>query len=434
MNRSSRSAPVELMSGGYPGLRPPYGCYVTAPTKTTAYVAGGQVAMNVAAYVFSLVAARLLVPEDFGAVTALLSILQMGVVASLGLQAASARRIAVAPEQRVQTVGIVLRSTTIVSLAVGTVAILLTPALVWALHLDSVWPALLCAATLIPLTAMGGFLGIAQGWERWNVVTTVSLANGFGRLVFGVVALLISPTITSAMLGVAVGAWMPVLIGLAKVRMRPRTDIPPNSPGDQVRAPSRRPLLREALTGTHTLFAFYVLCNFDALIARNRLDAHEAGLYAAGLILTKAALMAPSFVGVVLYPRFATDETAASLRLAVSMVAALGVLATVATALLPQVALVLAGGAQYAEVTHHLWLFTLAGSVWSIVQVLVLDSLARRRSGVAALTWVAVITLPLLVFVTGVGLVGLVLIVGIVGAALCLVLSFAPRERLASST
>ena len=374
--------------------------------------------MNVAAYGFSLVAARLLIPEHFGAVTALLSILQMGVVASLGLQAASARRIAVAPERRAETVGIVVRSSTLASLAVGAVALLLTPALVWALHLDSVWPALLCAATLVPLTAMGGFLGIAQGWERWNVVTAVSLANGFGRLLFGVAALLISPTVTGAMVGVAIGAWMPVLVGLATIRVR------------RFQEDSRRPLLREALAGTHTLFAFYVLCNVDALIARNRLDAHEAGLYAAGLILTKAALMAPSFVGVLLYPRFATDDTTASLRLAVTTVAAVGTAATIATALLPQVALMLAGGQQYAEVARHLWLFTLAGSVWSIVQVLVLDSLARRRSGVTILVWVAVGALPALVVITDVGLAGLILIVGIVGAALALVLSFTSRDRL----
>ena len=118
----------------------------------------------------------------------------------------------------------------------------------------------------------------------------------------GATALLISATVTGAMIGVAIGAWTPVIVGLAAIGYR------------RAHAPSRRPLLREALAGTHTLFAFYVLCNFDAVIARNRLDAHDAGLYAAGLILTKAALMAPSFVGVLLYPRFATDETAASLR------------------------------------------------------------------------------------------------------------------------
>jgi hypothetical protein len=40
-----------------------------------------------------------------------------------------------------------------------------------------------------------------------------------------------------------------------------------------------------------------------------------------------------------------------------------------------------------------------------------------------------VIALPVLVVVTNVGVTGLILIVGIVGAALSLVLTFAPRDR-----
>jgi len=388
--------------------------------RTTAYVAGGQVAMNAAAYAFSLVAARILIPADFGAVTALLSILQMGIVASLGLQAAAARRIAVAPSHHDETVGIVFRSTALVSLLVGGAVALGSPVIAWILHLDSVWPPVLCAVALVPLTAMGGFIGIAQGAERWKAVTAMALANGFGRLIAGVAALLIHPSVVSAMIGVAIGAWAPVLVG-ARVFGFHTTGID-----------SRRPLLREALVGTHTLFAFYVLSNLDALVARNRLDPHDAGLYAAGLILSKAALMAPSFVGVLLYPRLATDETAASLRLAVTSVAAFGVVATTATALLPTIALALAGGAQYTEIARNLWLFTLAGSVWAIVQVLVLDSLARRSSGVAILTWAAVVALPVLVVITNVGVTGLILIVGMVGAALSLVLSFTPRDRLPS--
>jgi O-antigen/teichoic acid export membrane protein len=404
---------------------------VTARTRTTALVAGGQVAMNAAAYVFSLVAARLLIPAEFGAVTALLSILQMGVVASLGLQAAAARRIAVAPENRHETVGTVVRSTMLASLAVGAVAVALAPVITWVLHLDSMWPALLCAATLAPLTAMGGFMGIAQGSERWRSVTAIALANGFGRLIAGAVALVIDPTVVSAMIGIAVGAWAPVLVGARTFGVRSSADPPPSTLCVQGGAPSRRPLLREALLGTHTLFAFYVLSNLDALIARNRLDEHHAGLYAAGLILGKAALMAPSFVGVLLYPRLATDETAASLRLAVTVVAAVGFVATTATALLPTVALILAGGAQYAEVAHNLWLFTMAGSIWAIVQVLVLDALARRRKGVSLLIWAAVVTLPTLVVITQVGVTGLILMVGIVGAALALILTITPdgRER-----
>ena len=373
--------------------------------------------MNGAAYVFSIVAARLLIPGEFGVVTALLSVLQMGVVASLGLQAAAARRIAIAPTEREANVGIVLRSTTSAALAVGASVAVTAPLLTQLLHLESIWPVLLCAATLIPLTAMGGFVGIAQGSERWFVVTAIALANGFGRLIGGAVALMIEPSVISGMIGVALGAWAPVIVGVVAVGIR-------RSGGH-----SRKPLIWEAVAGTHTLFAFYVLSNLDALIARNQLHAHQAGLYAAGLILGKAALMAPSFVGVLLYPRLAQDDTPSSRRLAIGLVAAIGLFATAATALLPRVALLLAGGSQYDEVASQLWLFTLAGSVWAVVQVIVLDSLARRRSGVALFTWLAVAALPLIAVGLNVGLVGLVSTVAGVGAALAVVLMVTDRHR-----
>jgi len=385
-------------------------------TRTTVLVAAGQLGMNGAAYVFSIVAARVLIPGDFGVVTALLSLLQMGVVTSLGLQAAAARQIAVTPTERDATVGIVLRSTSAAALAVGAAVAVVSPALTWLLHLDSIWPVLLCAATLVPLTAMGGFVGIAQGCERWGVVTAIGLANGFGRLIGGAVALTIPPSVTSAMLGVALGAWLPVLIGGAVLGVR--------TAGRH----TRKPLIREAIVGTHTLFAFYVLSNLDALLARNQLPAHQAGLYSAGLILGKAALMAPSFIGVLLYPRLARDDTAHSRTLAVGLVAATGLAATLATALLPNLALLLAGGPQYADVASRLWLFTLAGSIWAVVQVLVLDALARRRRGVGRLTWVAVVTLPALVVLLDADLTQLVTTVAGVGLALALAILATDRR------
>jgi O-antigen/teichoic acid export membrane protein len=218
------------------------------------------------------------------------------------------------------------------------------------------------------------------------------------------------------MAGVALGAWAPVFIGIVVLGIR--------TSGQH----TRKPLIREAIVGTHTLFAFYVLSNADALIARNHLHPHQAGLYAAGLILGKAALMAPSFVGVLLYPRLAQDDTAASRRLAIGVVAAIGLIATAATALLPQLALLLAGGPQYAEVAGRLWLFTLAGSTWAVVQVIVLDALARRRPGVAGLTWLAVAALPAAALTLDVGLTGLVVAVSAVGATLAVALVATDRR------
>src|SRR5688500_14031553 len=227
--------------------------------------------MNVTVYAFNVLAARLLVPREFGALTALFGIILVGTVAQLGLQAVTARRLAVAPDARPEIVAATIRVTTLaastVGLAVAASTVVMTPAL----KLDSHWPIILCGATLVPMTVMGAQSGVAQGTARWGFLTAIYVGNGLGRLIGGTVALLISPTPTSAMIGIAIGSWTPVLAGAPMLLGRVTRGIrPPTS------------MLREALLSTGTLLAFFVLSNLDALIARNLLDVNDSGLYASG--------------------------------------------------------------------------------------------------------------------------------------------------------
>ena len=90
-------------------------------------------------------------------------------------------------------------------------------------------------------------------------------------------------------------------------------------------------MLHEALLSTHALLAFFVLSNLDSLIARNRFDEHESGLYASGLILAKAAFFFPQFVSVVLFPDLARATTHHARLRAVSLVALFGALAVAGT-------------------------------------------------------------------------------------------------------
>src|SRR5664279_5659583 len=126
-------------------------------------VAAGMVGMNVAIYVFNIIAARTLQTEDFGALTAMFSVVLVGNVAALGLQAAIARRIAIDPQHRAELVDAVLHVAILVSLAVGAFVALTSIVLTPALKLESAWPVILCGATLAPLTIMGAQAGIAQG-------------------------------------------------------------------------------------------------------------------------------------------------------------------------------------------------------------------------------------------------------------------------------
>lgn len=379
-------------------------------------VAAAMMGMNVAIYVFTVAAARLLVPAELGALVALLNVLLMGNVVSLALQAATARRIAVAPEEHTEIVRVVVRVSAVASVVVGAVVALASLGLTPLLRLDSAALVLLAGATLVPLTLMGAQAGIAQGTERWRALGAIYLANGVGRLVCGTIAMLVDSSATAAMVGIAVGAWLPVVVGARLVR----------TGGRSAPVSSARPFVRETLTGSHALLAYFVLSSLDALVARNRFDAHDAGLYAAGLILTKAAMFAPQFVSVVVFPALARDETQRSRRLSVLAVAGVGLVATAATAVLPRLALLLVGGGQYEDVADRLWLFALSGSCLAVVHLLVFDALARHAHGVVVLVWGGAATVVVLAYSLDVHLTGLVSIVAAVSAAIAVVVWFVP--------
>lgn len=379
-------------------------------------VAAGMVGMNVFIYVFNIIAARRLMPEDFGALTAMFSVILVGNVAALGLQAAIARRISVDPDHRAEIVDAAVYSAIVVSIGVGSFVALTAVALTPALKLDSPWPVILCGATLAPLTVMGAQSGVAQGTQQWRTLTAIYAGNGLGRMIGGTGALLIDPSVTSAMIGLAAGSWLPVLAGW---RMLER------NPGAESRA-RRRPLLREATLSTHALLAYFVLSNLDALIARNSFDERDSGLYASGLILAKAALFFPQFVSVVLFPDLARATTAAARLRAVSLVGGFGVLAVGGTAVLSNVALIVVGGDQYGEIEGRLWLFALAGSALAVVHLLVFDALARHAHGVTPLLWVAVLAVVGIAYGFDVHITGLVLTVSAVAVVLATALLTVP--------
>lgn len=372
--------------------------------------------MNVAIYGFNIVAARALLPREFGALTALFGIILVGNVASLGLQATTARRIAVAPDRAGDIISNTIRVTVATAGSVAVLVAASTLVLTPMLKLGTYWPVILCGATLFPLTVMGAQAGIAQGTSRWKSLTAIYIANGVGRLAVGAVAIAIHPGVDSAMIGIALGAWLPVLAGTRLFALRKTAS----------KQTSRRGLVREAALGTHALLAYFVLSNADSIIARNLFDAHESGLYASGLIVAKGALFLPQFVSVVFFPALARADSLFARRKATFLVAGFGALTVILTAALPRLALVFVGGDKYAAVTSRLWLFALAGSILAIVHLLTFDALARRAHGIVVMLWIAVVAVIGCAYGFGVGITGLILTMASVAAVLATIVWFVP--------
>jgi O-antigen/teichoic acid export membrane protein len=388
-----------------------------------ASVAAAMAVMNLAAYAFTAPAARLLGPTDYGALASLMAVLLVLSVVQLGLQTTAARRISTDREHVAQIEREILRLTYWAAGIVGVALVLLTPVIDRLLRLDSLATASVVALCAVPLTITGGQLGVLQGERRWWPVAMIYVASGVPRLAVGVALMLWRPTEASALLGVFLGALVPVALGAYALRRR-------RTPGSHSEHHATRPIAREVLGNAQTLLAFLCLINCDVILARNILDEHDAGLYAAGLIVTKAMLFLPQFVVVVAFPSMSTaHERRQALVRGLTLILGLGAMGVLACAVLPRLALVFVGGSDYAEIQGRLWLFAVLGTVLSLLQLLVYAVLARRGTRSVYLVW------GTLVAVLAIGsqastVTGLLLVVTTVDATLFLALLATSLHRL----
>lgn len=355
-------------------------------------IAVAMAIMNVGTYAFTILAARLLGPSEYGELAAVMGLLLVASVLSLGLQATGARRVSAFPEDldriESETMAASYRSAFVLAL----VCVAAVPLVTVMLELDSWGTAALVAVAVVPLTVMGGQAGVLQGERRWLPLAGIYLSTGLGRIVFGAAALLVRPLSLAAMAGVTVGAFVPALIGWFALRHPNRTagrGPAPRAPRMRSRSSwARGGVFREVVYNSHALLAFFALSNADVLIARAVLDEHQAGLYAGGLILAKAVLFLPQFVVVIAFPSMARTADRQSMTLkALGLVLAIGAVATLGAWMLPGLAVTFVGGVAYAELGDLIWAFAAIGTIWAMIQLMVYGVVARQSQRSVFLLW-----------------------------------------------
>jgi O-antigen/teichoic acid export membrane protein len=224
---------------------------------------------------------------------------------------------------------------------------------------------------------------------------------------------------------VAVTLVIPVVVGIHALRHRRLR------PG--ARREGLRSLVVEMVHNSQALLAFFAVSNVDLIVARHTLDRHDAGLYAAGLILAKAVLFLPQFVSIVAFPAMASGQSPRTFVLAVGAVALLGAVATLATAVLPGLALIFVGGSQYDDVRSKLWIFAVLGTLLACLMMVVYALLARSGQRSVYLTWVALAAIIVLgLTVSSVG--GMLTVVIGVDAVLVLTLLVAHQRSSEAAT
>lgn len=368
--------------------------------RGSASIALAMALMNVGTYAFTLAAARILGPREYGAIAAIMGLMLVLNVLSLGLQATAARRVSANPENMAgierEVVDAGYRSGVVLTVA----TLVAAPFISDVLRLHSWGSAVLLALSMLPLTVMGAYAGLFQGERRWTPLAMIYLAVGAGRLVFGLTTMVLRPDVLGAMVGVAIGNAVPALIGWWYLRHPDRRAGLPE-PATSVEPRSRRSVLGEVAHNSHALLAFFALSNTDVLIARAVLDDHAAGLYAGGLILAKAVLFLPQFVVVIAFPSMVDGKRSRMQRQALGLIFGIGAIATLGAWLLTPLAVLFVGGSAYADLTGTIWAFAGIGTLLAMLQLLVYGTVARQHRSAVAVIWIGLAALISAAFVVG---------------------------------
>lgn len=342
---------------------------------------------NGAAYLMSMVAARILDKADFGALGALLGLLV--IIATLGIstQALAARRVATAVDDRAQVEEQLIR----LSIFLGFCVIVVGAALAWPIG------AIFTIPTLAVATGIGslGFvivgsaaMGIAQGREEHTRLSLAFIANGGSRAVGGIIGVIVLASVAGVGIGIFIGCAIGAVIAYLLVR---RPDWKPF--GTKVGAG----LGVELGHVVHALMVLFTLTNIDVLLARFFLTEDQSGQYAVGVLLAKIAFFLPNAIVIVLFPKMSAEDSRRTVYIATGLTAVVGAIITTGAFLLGDLVVRILGGEQYVSMGDIIWLFALEGSAFALVQVLLYARLAAQDRTAVIAVWVALVALVTIV-------------------------------------
>ena len=352
--------------------------------KGLVFVGAATLIGNGAAYLLSMIAARILTPAEFGALGALLALLVILSTVAIATQAVTARRVAVATDERPQVEGEAIRLSTVVAatIVVGGCVVAWPLAQVFAIPVLAVATGFASIGFVVIGSAA---MGIAQGREQHARLSWAFVANGAGRAIGGIIGVVLLDSVV----GVGIG----ILLGCAFGAAVAYQIICPRTWSHGLSAGARG----EFAHVLHALFVLFTLTNVDVLLARLFLTEDQSGEYSVGVLLAKIAFFLPNAIVIVLFPKMTSANSRRAVYVATALTAFVGLCITSFSFFFGDFVIRVLGGTQYPDLGSEAWLFALEGSLFGIVQVLLYARLATQDRSAVLAVWVALIVLVVIV-------------------------------------
>ena len=348
----------------------------TSRLRSTAGFGIASVVANAMGYVLSVLLARQLSPDDFGAMGALLALGIIGTIPSTAIQLSVSRRATDATTHG----GRVSRSSAlvlglVVGLALCAAFVVAAVPLASYLHLDSAWHVVIVGLILVPMLMGAAGNGLLLGEERISRLSVAAVTTGVARVAAVAVALALGGGVTAVLVAMVLGAGAAAAVALALVPGGGTVSVP--------LATATQALSRGAVV----LTAYFLLTNVDVPIARHHLTGPDSGTYALASIFAKVCLWGPQFLAVVAFPRMHRAPTRSTGLGVAGLTLLFGV--CVSAALVPLGAPVVeaVAGRAVPEAAQLAPYFGLLGTAWAVVNVAVLHDIATRPRGRGGWVW-----------------------------------------------
>lgn len=327
---------------------------------------------NLGNFLFFVIAGRLLGPEDYGLVAALLAATLVVMVPASAFQYAIARQEGPLAGLGDPAAGSVYRHAyrrALVWVPVG-VAVIAVVIVVAGVAADGpVGPMVTTLLVVAPMVALYLSLGQIQAESRFRAFSVPIALLGVPRPLFLLLLTAAGLSVYAAILGSAAAVIVAAVTAVALTAARLRT------------APAATPAaigaFRRALAPLATgLAGIALLTNLDVVVAKIALSDREAGEFGAIAVLARSVVLVPQAVSIVLLPRIAARhaegrDTGPLLAAAVGLTLLVGGLATVGAAVFAEPIVRLTYGAEYVDGASLLAPLAAASTLLGAIIVLV---------------------------------------------------------------
>jgi O-antigen/teichoic acid export membrane protein len=347
----------------------------------------GVGALNIGNAAFHLLSARLLGPAQYAEVVSLVAAQGLIALPFGGVQYAVARfvaddatrgdALAVASFVRRALIG-----TAILSLTVTAAMTLASPLLEDAFGVQKLLPVVLTGLYMLPALAVPTVSGIAQGLQRFGLISASLIAGAGSRVV---IILLLIP------LGLGVGGVMGATFVAGFIALIPVAPLMWSwlrRPAPANKGPSNRVVIRYVAPVVCGTLAITSLTTADLIVAKVALSSHDAGIYGAASLVGRLLLYLPMTIATVLLPKVTSRaamqaDTDEILHASLAVTALFSLCGTALLVAIPRLVIDVTFGSKYDGAIPLIGLFGLAMTAYALVNVQLAYHLGHGREGMA---------------------------------------------------